>query len=771
MTTLQDSIICKYCETGRDTTTLYHVFCHWTGDTLLVAGVIFLIFALICWKWRLVKKAHFALLKWSALVTFILGASVYTVGALQTDGVSIWDAIYTVPSAIISSLGMFFYQDDISELAEEVKEDSFFMAMYSLAHFFAALITSLVLIRLIGMRLFYWIEMTFKSYWGKKKDLYVFWGINPQAITLAESIKNKEGQNNRIVFVNTVETENIENEVSIHTMFDIIKIREDANERISNINAMVVNCHKKLRCSEQENDIYKSITEKVGLSSLARMMKNKSDNIHIFFLSNNSDNNINSMEALVNVNLSENKKLHLYCHARHSAKTRWAEIKNICTYSDLSKPRIHIVDSSYLSVFNLKENVAHHPINFVDIDKETGTVVSSFRSMIIGFGETGEEAFKFLYEFGAFVNKDGKKSNFHCTIIDKKASELEGLFYAKAPSMKECTDNEKKEQELLFTECSINSKAYWEIIEKEVRNELNYIIISIDNEELAIDTATNICTLATRWRKNPSTKLSVYVRSYNADSYDRLVSIANVLNDKIGGVRLEIFGCMNDIFSYDSIVENQYIKQAKCFNYAYYCVSQGKGAIKNEDAERKSWEELHKLKRSKELYEHSNSLGQDIWNIEEVERKRDQNISNALHAATKWRILTKYVDETPEKGKAYWQQKILSREKLVVDGETVWTPYYIIGGDDVSSLSPKDAKVLINVARLEHERWIAASRLQGQSFSKNKSIRYKQHTDIVSWDDLRPNNDIERKRVQGYDCAVVDTTIQLNTRNNQEHND
>lgn len=776
--TPQDDIICKYCETGKDTTTLYHVFSHWSGDTLIVAGVIFLLFALICWKWRLVKKIHLALLKWSALATFILGASVYTVGALQTDGESIWDAIYTVPSAIISSLGMFFYQDDISELADGVKEDSFFMAMYSLAHFFAALITSLLLIRLIGMRLFYWMEISFQSYCGKKKDLYVFWGINPQSVTLAESIRSKDSQNSRIVFVNTVEPENADNEVSLHTLFDIIKIREDANERISDINAMVVNCHEKLTYNDLEHDLYKIIKEKVRLSSLARIMKNKSDNIHIFFLANNSDNNINNMEALVNVDLTENssgeKKLHLYCHAHHSAKTRWAEIKDICSYSDISKPSIHIVDSSYLSVFGLKEDVSHHPISFVDIDKETGTIASPFRSMVIGFGETGEEAFKFLYEFGAFVNRDGNKTKFHCTIIDKKASELEGLFYAKAPSMKECTDSETEERELLFTECPIDSNAYWEILEKEVRAGLNYIIIAVDNEELAIDTATNICTLATRWRNDASPKLNVYVRSYNADSYGRLVSIANELNDKMGGIKLEIFGCIKKIFSYDIIVKNKYIEEAERYNHAYDCVSQGKEMMNDENAQKEKWKDLHKLKSQNELeerYENSNTNGHDIWNIGEVERKRDQNISNALHAATKWKILTKYMDEDPSKGKAYWKKKKLLREKIEADGETVYTPYYIVGESEVSSLNHKDVKVLINVARCEHERWIAASRLQGQCLSSIKLVRYKQHTDMVPWENIRPNNDIERKRTQGYDCAVVDTTIQLYTNNKLEEND
>lgn len=755
MSAMLDIIINFGDKTHEASALAYHAFANWPSYWHVVFVSILLLFAFVCWKWRFVKRLNFMVLNIAAIGVFLFGGSVYTVGALQTDGSSVWDAIYTVPSAIISSLGMFVYQDDISELSENAKNDNFFMAMYSLAHFLAALITSFVLIRLIGMRLFYWIEITCRSIFGcKRRDIYVFWSINPRSVTLAESIK-QSCQGSWIVFVNTIEADDEEREVSVHTLFDVIKIKKEADNRICNMKAMMVNCHERLTSHCTEDADFFSLLRQMRLTGLARLLRRRASNIHLFFLSNDMDNNISNMEALVNVRMpnERSQKVHLYCHARHSAKTRWAEIKDVCNYGQ--NPHIHIVDSSYLSVFCLKENVEHHPINFVGIDNETATVTTPFHSMIIGFGETGEEAFKFLYEFGAFVDREGNKTEFRCTIVDQKISELEGLIYAKAPAMKEEAD----EGTLAFKECSINSVEYWHLVEKEVKNGLNYLVIAIADEELAIDTAANICTLATQWRDDNSPKLSVYVRSYNPDNYGRLKSVADVLNGKIGGIRLEIFGRTEDIFRYDVIVENKYVQQAMRYDYVYDCVANGNAVGQmNKETLESQWASLHQFtdpQKMKEKYKYQDKEGKDIWNVEEIERKRDQNICNALHAATKWKLLTAYPDHDSE----YWRKKELTREtKVDKDGKTLWTPIYNNG-----TLSDHDKTVLMNVARCEHERWIAASRVQGQKRAEEKSVRYKRHTDLVPWTDLRPHDEIEKLRTQGYDSAVVDTTIQLFT--------
>lgn len=241
---MNDSV-CNFCGCSQQPEPIYHAFKHWPQEWYAVLLVIIVVFCLICYNWRWTKRViTFKVLGWFALAVFSLGFMVYTVGSVQTGGVSIWDAVYTVPSAIISSLGMFVYQDDISELSSDILKDSFFMAMYSIAHFLAASITSFFLIRLIGMRLFYLLDLFFLSLRDKRTSLYVFWGINPQSVTLAESVYAKK--ESRIVFVNTVEqeTEN-DRDVSIRSLFDIIKVRDEAHERICNINADIVNCHAK----------------------------------------------------------------------------------------------------------------------------------------------------------------------------------------------------------------------------------------------------------------------------------------------------------------------------------------------------------------------------------------------------------------------------------------------------------------------------------------------------------------------------------------------
>lgn len=467
------------------------------------------------------------------------------------------------------------------------------------------------------------------------------------------------------------------------------------------------------------------------------MLRHKSD-IHFFFLSTDADTNINDIEVLMNLKWSsvdDKKNFHIYCHARRSAKTRWAEIDDICSFGE--NPRVHIIDSSYLSVFCLKDNVECHPISFVNIDSRTATVTSPFRSMIIGFGETGEETFKFLYEFGAFVNEAGRKTKFHCTIIDKQATQMEGLFYAKAPTMKDFTDVGEEERELCFTECSIDSKTYWETIEWEIRQGLNYIVVAIADEELAINTAVNICTLATRWRNEDPPKLNVYVRSYSSDGYGRMENIAKELNDKLENIHLEIFGGMEKMFQYDMIVENKYIQQAKRYNLAYESVRDGKRVVADEELEEDKWKMLH----------HNNGK---IWEIEDVERRKDQNISNALHAKTKVKLL-----EATGRSAEEWKKLSPKHE-----------------GNKYPDMDNGLENILINVAKCEHERWVSFSRLQGYSLAnenergndkKEHRAKAKKHTDLVPWDEIQAWNPDKEKIIetQGYDCAVVDTTIQL----------
>lgn len=752
-------------------------FCSWQFyvGVFIIVSAIYLLYH----KWNKIEKfvTSFNMFK-AAVLIFILGFIVYTTGALQHENMCLADAIYTIPSAIISSLGMFIYQDDISELSNEAKESGWFMALYSIAHTLAALMTAILVFRLIRMRIIYWLKLSKDARKAKKDkyhldDIYLFWGIGPRSLSLAESIaQNKDMSQSRIIFVDTAVDNDKEKEtLSLERFFNFIKIKREAELRIQKINALLTSSHYDManEVNVEDKDLYAAFDD-MELSQLTKLIK-KSDHLHMFFLSNDEDNNINSLENAIS--LTENtkdfvegdnpsKKVYLYCHARHSANTRWAEIKDICNYG--KNPRIHIVDSSYLSVFCLKDDVKHHPVSFVNIDAATATVTSTFRSMVIGFGETGQEALKFLYEFGAFVDKEGNKTKFHCTVIDKKASELEGLFYAQAPAMKERTDTEEEERDIRFLQCPIDSIAYWDTIKKEIEKGLNYLVISIDNEELAINTAINICTLAARWRetkphcqRHPSDRLNIYVRSYNNENYDRLNTIAESMGEKFGRIKFYVFGNIKDIFRYDIIIDNKYIKAAKRYSYAYAVSTHDTNDLgaksQKKQMPRQRMNKIIEMQWKKQFQKST----ENIWNIEEIERKRDQNISNALHAATKM-----YMLKAARGSKRYWKKLDFEREerkvykKLKLLEHRFWTTEYI------KMKSEDDITILHNLARLEHERWVAASLMQGQQLAKEKDVQHKKHVDLVPWNQVRAIKGKDTQaEVQAYDCAVVETTIYL----------
>ena len=98
---------------------------------------------------------------------------------------------------------------------------------------------------------------------------------------------------------------------------------------------------------------------------------------------------------------------------------------------------IKVVDSAILSVEKLKQDTWALPVNSVVFDSNTGIVSSPFAAMVVGFGGTGLEAFKFLYEYSAFVYKDGKKTPFKCYAFDERMDRIEGLIRTKMPAIKE----------------------------------------------------------------------------------------------------------------------------------------------------------------------------------------------------------------------------------------------------------------------------------------------------------------------------------------------
>lgn len=651
---------------------------------------------------------------WGLKMLFILswsfGFMVYCVGGYD-EGFGILSVAFM---SIIHATEMFVGGSDISAVHEPQHSNSFYMFLFGFSHFLAIFCSLLFVIRQIGFLFISKINAWLTSLFGSEKDnTFVFWGINNASLLMAENIINKsETGTFRIVFVRTHDDSNRDSEgFNPSNIFDKVKMRRKEYKRLRALNCMVVSGSQRLSMLNVNNktDVLK---KELGLYSLCRIIKSKSNTTHFLMLGNDGDANI---RATLNLSWDtaikdKNNNIHIYCHSRKSAKTRSLEYYGLTHHKENTE--IHIVDTSYLSVSQLKMDIKYHPVQHVTVNKDA-TIDTPFNSMIVGFGETGLEALRFLYEFGAFIGTDKKKSPFHCTVFDSLMAERKGLFESQTPFLEDC-------YEIVFHNDAINTPGYWGCIQQNLIEELNYIFICPGNDQLALETASNLCALAIKCRTEESPrKLTICIRSYDTENSARLKDFCADINEKykVYGIDAKPFGMPEEIFTYDLIISDVLLQKAKKYNYNY-----SDDPKKKEKKEDGMW---------KETLGYKDCDAYCIDEIEEIERKREQNFCNALHGDTK---------------------------------------LYII--DECTTRRDIPANIRENMARLEHERWVACMHINGwqrlkeplvlqDGSIKTRLTTRKLHTDLCSWEDIRKWDKNDQQTTQRYDYKVLDTTLEL----------
>ena len=101
------------------------------------------------------------------------------------------------------------------------------------------------------------------------------------------------------------------------------------------------------------------------------------------------------------------QKYKIYCNCRNN------NLSQLLQFNDY---RIETIDFAKLAIDQLKNNPKSLLTDLVEFD-DTGCCCTPFRSLVIGMNEIGEEAFNYLYEFGAFANRQKKRSDFECHVI------------------------------------------------------------------------------------------------------------------------------------------------------------------------------------------------------------------------------------------------------------------------------------------------------------------------------------------------------------------
>jgi hypothetical protein len=652
--------------------------------------------------------------------------------------------------SIICSLDLFMLNID-SNIMDSLGKHELLKGLISIQAIASFSCTVAILVSLIYTRTIAYIKLQFFTNIGKKRNkLYIFFEMNDSAQTLAQSIR-EENPSAVIIFVENkhLEDEKTDGWNGIVGFFTHKK--------------QVFNFATKNRCgvtfSEYRlSDIHidelanNDILEMMNLTKVKKLIQKVAKNtgeLHIFVMSEDNESNIRALSTLtVDVTISEACKAldprhhHLYCCTRHNALSH--VIEDIAVKKDYN---IHIIDPSHIAIELLKMDLDNHPVKLISIDKDNPTTTSSeFCSMIIGFGEAGRDAFNFLYEFGAFIHQssteeDVKRSYFKCLAFDPDMDRQKSSLLFKCPQILTYKNMVgRKDNYLELYNYDWRSEEFQTKL-NEYAQRLNYIVISIGDDDAGMLAAIRIFNVIREQRENLD-NLRIYVRSYKPQKEYFLNRLALHYNEGHKGEHvpshpiIRVFGQFEQIFSYKMIVDESPIEQAKVYLDCYRELNNKK----EETWDNRRGRLCGKLRRIEDdVYKiiAPEKRIVKLDNLRQLRRKEQQDISNTFHALTKIYLL---------------KQAILHAD---------------------------EERILLNLAILEHTRWMASHELLGyispRSLDKeiwDKMPEYERHGSndhkklhncMINWQDLDEEAKHQTYKVdyKKFDMGVVDTSIYL----------
>ena len=703
----------------------------------------------------------------SFFVVWLLGFVVYDVG-MYIDH-SRWSLLTNVPMAIIHSTEMFLLESDAAAIQSAFHHNWLFMLFFSLAHFLAAIITLMFVIRHFGYNIIAGCRMFLEAYvLGGKRDTFVFWGLNEPTYLLAQSIKEhyrgREGAF-RIIIVRTNykgDAGSVKN--GMERLFNFVSLRDNDLERLIELDCLTTGTYADAsQLSLQDSLGYSDVLKRMlNLNQLARIIRRKTTgSLHMFLLTDKDDVNIKIVQCLKrDVTVGDaTVPVTLYCKARYNSMHRVIEDEQ-----HNARCTVRVVDPSHISVEMLKQDVTLHPVSYVDVEHDA-TVSSAFNALVVGFGEVGYDSVRFLYEFGSFVKSGSTDDNvqrapFHCDVVDKDIMTHAGVFAFNSPAIvcREALDGEPSQANthILLHDVDTGSVAFYKYVEKII-DKLNYVVITLDDDESNMSLAVRILRLAVRYRKDMR-HLRILVRVCGdhdghlkriAEHYNRLWA-AECCSD--GGHQhqhtitktehlnapITCFGSLSGVFTWDSVVGDTINREARAFMEKYEeSIRNLKGAA-GEKTE--SWDEQQRRLMQLNDDEYP-GYSPTLTGITKLRRMQRQNMENCFHKLTKQQLAALALGDDRA---ALLTSHVLSRE--VNQTTYLWQE---------SSPDQAVTRVLDVIAQTEHLRWVASHEILG--YRDHGDVDYKNevrmlHGCLKPWQELST-------RVKSYDYNIVDVSL------------
>ena len=722
-------------------------------------------------------------------LAWLFGFCVYSVGMFvgieSTPGSTdrFWHLFGVAPMAVIHAFGMFIMDSDVSAVHNVFHDNLFYMVLFSIAHFFAACVSLIFVIKHFGYNIVASIQMWLAAYgWKAYEQLFVFWGMNDISLQLARSIKScgKVNGKYQIIFIRmTDDNEKIGEQSGLDRLFNFMSMKNEELMKIKELGCLTMNSYSSLsRLSEVDDNHQRPdiLRDKMRLKSVVKIIQKTTGDVHMFFMSDDDKTNIQAVgnikrDATINrIAMTKNKgKIKLYCHARYNSVHRVIEDEQ-----QVPNVLVKVVDSSHISVELMKQKVELQPVSYVEVNPDA-TVNTPFKGLIVGFSEVGLDALRFLYEFGAFVKTGStwnnvERSPFHCDVIDKKMDELAGLFIANAPSISiKCSfskdikeDNNDSNPLVTLHKCDALGRDFTNYLIEALKDKhpLNYVVIATENDELNISIGVRILRLAIRYRKDMK-NLRIMVRVHHdedkhilhiAEHYNRLweanekadgkkLHQRGIKSDANLGSPITLFGSEDSTYTYENIISEEIEEEAKRYKAQYDASINAQRVASGLDAGAiQTWDEEHN--DLMQLDGDYKGYSPTFSGVMRLRRVQSQNKENCLHLQTKRKLASTALGEEP----LTWFEK----NKLFRESSSI---RYTM--EDGSIVPARINKLLDTLAETEHLRWNASHEVLGYVSAGDEGEKDEArliHGCIRPWQELKDET-------KSYDYDVVDVSL------------
>lgn len=477
------------------------------------------------WKWFL------------ALAIFLVGFFLYCIGYNEAG-------TYRNPLAIgirsvMSAIKMFLGDSDLLEVGHKCHESQLYMTLFSVTHISAILFTIFVAISYFGYR----IVMMAGYHWNyriraKRIDtLNVFYGYNERSYMLAKDFYNHpRAEDGRVypVFLLPHLSES-ESHISVSGLIEQFSSarRKEIIENVSKIGGLVISADFDMR---RNFDLAHVMSRKLRKLDHLMMWAARDSQVNFFIVSPQGSDHL-VMAGIVGEMYKYGRfdvsRVRVYCETStmdiHRLVGASYMYRTLSPYGQPYKDSlITMVDNAQLAVRLMRSaadgvvpgtagnipRYTYHPVNYVPLGE--GLAQEEFGCLVYGFGRTGQEAFKFLYEHGQLpMERDGcLVSALHCLVADPQLAEHKAEFMVRHPAFAFPESEQGCLGRVDFVEGGADSEAFWNAL-IAIRSTLRQVVIALDDDNENMRLATIIYEMMERFHLEDS-RFTIFVRMHDS---------------------------------------------------------------------------------------------------------------------------------------------------------------------------------------------------------------------------------------------------------------